>query len=341
MSRPYALLRAGFPYLTTIGVRRNQNVTHPTDIAFGKNGEIYIVCQMHISQNTGIVVLNINDDCLDFFSLQGSDFGQARFPECILIDDNETLYISDSALHRITLLSKKGEYISHWGEFGSKEGQLNRPSGMSFDSTGNIYISDTMNHRVQKFTKNGEFIGAIGGFGSKEGEMNMPFGIKIDELDYLYVADWRNDRIQKFDSDGKFVFSIGQSGNGLGEFNRPSGVDVDSDGDIYIADTMNNRVQLFNEKGRYVQRFLGDATLSKSAVDLMQVQSLPLRLRDAADLEDQKWLTHPRTVKINSEGMMFVPDYHRYRVQIYKKEAYHLKESQLAPEQRSPKLKTV
>ena len=40
MSRPYALLRAGFPYLTTIGVRRNQNVTHPTDIAFGKNGEI-------------------------------------------------------------------------------------------------------------------------------------------------------------------------------------------------------------------------------------------------------------------------------------------------------------
>ena len=37
MSRPYALLRAGFPYLTTIGVRRNQNVTHPTDITFGKS----------------------------------------------------------------------------------------------------------------------------------------------------------------------------------------------------------------------------------------------------------------------------------------------------------------
>ena len=244
-------------------------------------------------------------------------------------------------MHRITLLSNRAEYISHWGEFGSGEGQLNRPSGMSFDSEGYIYISDTMNHRVQKFTKDGEFIKIIGKYGFRDGEMNMPFGIKIDELDNLYVADWRNDRIQKFDPAGKFVFSIGKSGDGLGEFNRPSGVDVDLDGDIYVADTMNNRVQLFNEKGKYVQRFLGDATLSKSAVELMQVQSLPLRLRDSADLEAQKWLTHPRTVKVDLEGMMFIPDYHRYRIQVYKKEAHHLEENQLAPEQRSPKLKTI
>ena len=39
MTRPYGLLRAGFPYLRTIG--EFTNTSWPLDIAFGKEGRLY------------------------------------------------------------------------------------------------------------------------------------------------------------------------------------------------------------------------------------------------------------------------------------------------------------
>ena len=43
MSRPHGLLRAGYPYLRTLGMRRITNF--PTDIAFAKNDTTYILCR--------------------------------------------------------------------------------------------------------------------------------------------------------------------------------------------------------------------------------------------------------------------------------------------------------
>jgi len=57
---------------------------------------------------------------------------------------------------------------------------------------------------------------------------------------------------------------FGSRGSGDGEFAGPAGLCVDAHGDIYVADRENNRVQLFDRTGRYVEKFLGDATLSKS-----------------------------------------------------------------------------
>ena len=41
MTRPHGLLRAGYPYLKTLGMRRVTNF--PADIAFSGNGEAYIL----------------------------------------------------------------------------------------------------------------------------------------------------------------------------------------------------------------------------------------------------------------------------------------------------------
>ena len=180
-----------------------------------------------------------------------------------------------------------------------------------------------------------------GGLGSEPGQFNMPWGIHVDELGDVYVVDWRNDRIQKFNSDGEFVFEIGTSGNGDGQFNRPTGVAVDADGDIYVADCGNNRVQMFNEHGRYLQKFLGDATLSRVARNYMLTNAFPNRLRDMANLEQEKLLRSPKSVRVDAEGRMYVPDYRSYRVQVYQKEAIHLTEQQLAPPLRAPTLQTV
>ena len=339
MPRPYALLRAGFPFLKTVGMRRNVN--HPVDIALGRDGRIYCLCSMEISPNTGVATITFDDDYLGHVGGVGTGDGQFIWPMSIVVDHEETLVISDSALHRITFMRPDGTFLGKWGEHGSGDGQVDRPAGLAFDADENLYVVDTMNHRVQKFTRDGRFILKWGEYGDGDGQLDMPWGIAVDELGDVYVVDWRNDRVQKFTADGRFVFSLGGTGDGDGEFNRPAGVAVDSDGDIYVADTGNNRVQLFSEEGRYVEKFIGDATLSKTMIEYMLPQATPLMLREMSRLEPQKRFRMPRSVVVDDQRRMYVAEYHGFRVQIYQKQAIPLSEDQVAPRVRSRKLRTI
>ena len=334
MVRPYALLRAGFPYLKTIGMRRVTN--QPVDVAIGGDGRIYVLLRAGLIRS-----LTLDDGDLGTIGGGGTDDGKFTWPVSLIIDGEENLYVSDEALHRITKLSKDGEFLDKWGEQGDGDGQLNRPSGMAFDAEENIYVSDALNHRVQKFTKDGKFLMKWGEHGVGEGQLDMPWGITVDEMGDVYVVDWRNDRIQKFTADGEFIFALGRSGNGDGEFNRPTGIEVDRDGDIYVADCGNDRVQLFSAEGRYVEQFIGDASLSKSARAYLMTNPLPLRLREMAKLEPQKRLREPKSVRVDDEGRMYVADFRSFRVQVYQKDAIPLKADEIAPPLRSPRLQTT
>ena len=334
MARPYGLLRAGFPFYQTLGMRRLTNF--PIDLAFGKEDRLYILCR---SEGTALIrKYSTEDRDLGDFGSYGSEPGQMTWPVTILADDEENLYLSDEALHRITIIDSEGELVDSWGEEGAAAGQLRRPTGMDFDAEGNLYVVDSLNHRLQRFTRAGKLLDQWGGYGCGEGEFNMPWGIAVDELGDVYVADWRNDRVQKFSADGAFIMAFGSPGCGDGEFNRPSGVDVDLHGDIYVVDRGNNRVQLFNAEGRYVQQFVGDATLSTVAISYMLTNAFPNRLRDMAKLEAQKLLRWPQSVVVSEDGLMYVPDTGSYRVQVYRKQAVELDQSQLAPPLRAPSL---
>ncbi len=344
MTRPYALLRAGFPYLTTIGEFRR--VMFPSDIAIARDGTLFSFGK---GSNYGkgfsgpISITNLEDEDLGSFGWRTEDFPVAdatfNWPCQIIMDSDENLYTSDSAAQRISMFTREGEYLGKWGEHGDSEGQFDGPCGIAFDRDDDMYVVDSMNHRIQKFTKTGRSLMSWGRFGKGEGEFNTPWGITVDELGDVYVADWRNDRVQKFTADGEFIFQFGRTGRGDGEFYRPAGVAVDKDGDIYVVDWGNNRVQLFTHEGRYVQQFTGDATLSKSTLARFLEGSGRLRrMRDYARLEQEKSFARPRSVRVDAEGHMYVPDYEHYRIQVYKKEAYPLDDTEIIPPFRVPTL---
>lgn len=331
MGRPYGLLRAGFPYLKCLSMRRTTNF--PIDIALGKEGRLYIMCR---SDGTAMIrKYTVEDEDLGTMGGYGQGDGQFTWPVTIISDSEENLYVSDEFLHRIVAFNSEGEHISAWGEHGTDAGQLNGPAGIAFDPEENLYVVDSLGHRVQKFTKDGKFLLGWGRYGDGAGEFNMPWGVAVDELGDVYVVDWRNNRVQKFTDEGDFLFEFGKSGRENGEFNRPAGIDVDLHGDIYVADPGNDRVQLFNAEGRYVQKFLGDATLSKVSLDYMMTNASPNRMRDMADLEPQKYLRHPKSVTVSDDGMMFVPDNGSYRVQVYQKQAVPLTPQEFSPPRRS------
>lgn len=336
MGRPYGLLRAGFPYVKTLGMRRVTNF--PVDLAIGADETLYVLCRS--PRFAQISRLTQSDENLGAIGGFGADDGKFQLPASIAIDREQRLWVSDEALHRITVLTPDGDFVAKWGQHGKADGQLNRPSGLAFDSDQNLYVVDTMNHRVQKFSQDGEFVLSWGRLGRGDGEFNMPWGIAVDELGDVYVVDWRNDRVQKFGPDGSFLSSIGNSGQGKGQFSRPAGIAVDGHGDIYVADCGNDRVQQFNSGGRYVKRFIGNATLSESGRQYMMANALPNRLREMADLEPQERFRSPKSVRIDKQFRMYVADFGSYRIQVYQKDFVPLSPEQLAPPLRSPTLLT-
>lgn len=337
MPRAHALLRAGFPYVKTLGMRRL--TTNPVDLAIGGEGRMYVLCRGELG--TEVRRYTWDDEDLGLISGVGTADGKLQWPAALILDREEHLYVSDESLNRISVFDREGAFLGKWGEAGSGDGQLNRPSGIAFDRDENLYVVDTQNHRVQQFTKDGGFLLNWGTFGSEEGEFNMPWGVAVDDEGDVYVSDWRNDRVQKFSADGRFSFAFGTSGDGNGQFNRPAGVAVDSQGDIYVADWGNDRVQLFSPEGRYVEQFIGDATLSRVARDYLLPNAKPLRLREMAWLEPQKRFKGPSAVRVDDDGRMYVADHGCHRIQVYQKEAYPLTEAEIMPVPRSPTLMTT
>ncbi|MEE8337279.1 MAG: NHL repeat-containing protein [Dehalococcoidia bacterium] len=325
------LLRAGFPYVKTVGARR---ITwYPIDIAIGDDRRVYSLARFDVG---GLIrVVSYDDEDL------GGIGGGWTWPVSIVRDEDEVLYISDEGAHNITILKPDGEEVARWGEQGSEPGQLDRPSHIAFDSEQNLWVADTMNHRVQRFTKDGTYISSFGSHGDGEGQFDMPWGIYVDHDDFVYVVDWRNDRVQKFTSDGEFVMAFGGSGDGDGQFNRPAGIAVDAHGDIYVVDRGNNRLQLFDRTGRYVEQFHGDSTLGKMGRIYILSNPKVLRLRDMANLEPAKLFRTPASVKLDADGYMYVADYGGHRIQIYKKEAYPLAAAEVMAHPGAPLLSTV
>lgn len=334
---PYALLRAGFPYYTTLGMRRV--TTACTDIALGGEGRFYAICRDD-GQGGLIRRSNWDDEDLGTISGAGTEPGKLMWPVQLILDRDENLYVSDEGTHRISTFHRDGTLLGHWGEHGTGPGQLNRPSGIAFDADENILVVDTQNHRVQKFTKDGQFISSFGEHGSGPGQFDQPWGIAVDMFGDVYIGDWGNNRVQKLTADGKPLLSMGRPGSGDGELNRPAGVAVDEHGDIYVADRGNHRVCLFDKTGRYVEKFIGDATISKSGRAYILANPKVLRGREMTTLEAQKRLRGPMSVRVVGD-LLYIPDFGSHRIQVYKKEAYVLTEADIWPEQNHPFLYNV
>ena len=314
----------------------------PMDIALAPDDVIYVVNRSSEPRIFGlrINIVSLGDNGEDYiseFGSYGERPGQFLWPISISLDKDISVYVADEYLHRITIFSKDGEYLSHWGTQGSGDGELDGPSGLAIrDDT--LFVVDSKNHRVQKLTLDGKYLGQFGSFGDGPGQLNRPWGIGLDKDGNVFVADWRNDRIQSFTPDGKWLASFGQPGTGgdasivrkyggfrfvprpVGVFNRPTGVSVDKDGDIYVADWLNNRVQVLTPEGRFITEFVGEAGLSKWAATKIESNPEMIRQRNGVrDFAPEKVLFAPVAVKVDGRGRVIIVDTGRHRFQVYQK----------------------
>ena len=100
----------------------------------------------------------------------------------------------------------------------------------------------------------------------------------------------------------------------------------------YEAETprdLRSKIEMFNQEGHYIWKFLGDASLSRSARTYMLTNSMPNRFREMGRLEEEKYLRRPRSVRIDSEFRLFIADYESYRIQVYQKDPRNAPDNQL------------
>jgi DNA-binding beta-propeller fold protein YncE len=332
-----------YRYSQTIGfyAQVGRGFNNPVDVALGRDGVLYVLNRAGSDVEVRMIYKRVTmctlaEDYLGQFGTGGRADGQLMWPVAIAIDADERVYVSDEAMHRISVFDKRGHFLGRWGARGKGEGEFDRPAGIAFDPDQQLVVVDGRNHRIQRYTKDGRFLGQWGTAGQGPGEFNLPWGVAVDRAGDIYVADWRNDRLQKFDSGGKFLASYGASGSGDGEFCRPAGVAVDGDGLIYVADWGNERVQVLAPDGGFLAKFRGESGLSKWGEDYFIANQDELEERRKANLEPEltpspgddlrqesasieKLFWGPTAVKVDDQGRVYVVDSCRHRIQVYQK----------------------
>lgn len=334
-------------YSHTLGFMANQGrgFNNPVDLAVNSRGIVHVLNRAGPEVGVRIAYKRItrctpDEEYLGELCTGGTGDGELWWPSALAFDDEDRLYVADEALNRISIYDQDGNYLDKWGVGGTGDGQFNRPSFIAFDRDHNLLVSDSLNHRVQKYTKEGLFLAQWGEYGGGNGQFNMPWGLAVDSQGQVYISDWRNDRIQKFDKNGAFVSAIGNPGREEGEFNRPSGLAVDLQGNIIVADWGNERVQILDNEGRFVASFRGESRDSLWAQDYFAANPDEASARRAAHLEPEiesrpeydahrgyewersanveKLFWGPTSVKVGPDGLVYVVDSLRHRIQIYR-----------------------
>ena len=326
-------------YDLTVGmsVMEGRGFYYPSDTAVASNGRLYVANRSvdGVDRGVRVTMCDVESEYYGTFGSSGEGEGQFIWVSGIAEDTQGRLFITDEYSSRVSVFDLDGSFISRWGTAGSGEGQLDGPSGIAIDDSDAVYVADTHNNRVQKFTPSGVHLLTIGDEGSEEGRMSLPWGLTIAPNGDLYVADWGNDRIQRFTQNGEFVAAYGSSGSDEGQLRRPSSVAVDERGLMYISDWGNERVQVFDADGRFIQQLRGQATESEWAVNFLSINREEGAARARADLEPdipaldhedphevsshiEKLFWSPVSVKLDSDGRLYVTESNRHRIQIYR-----------------------
>lgn len=127
----------------------------------------------------------------------GSEPGKFMRPQCLVMDEQDRLWVCDACNHRIQVFNTSGELVQKWGTAGGEPGQLYYPYGLVLGDDNELYVIEYGNHRVQKFTRDGQSLGCWGTHGREPGQMHNPWALARDSQGRLHLLDSNNHRVQR------------------------------------------------------------------------------------------------------------------------------------------------
>jgi DNA-binding beta-propeller fold protein YncE len=203
----------------------------------------------------GVHVFDFAQHKYKFIQHVGRSKDSMRTPQCVAVDAQDNIYVTDSDAGVIFVFEPSGKFVHALGSLKGGEGYFKRPTGIAVDSAAQrIYVTDTLRDEVFLLDMEGKVVGTIGKTGSGEGELYYPTELRLDGPN-LMVVDALNFRVQVFDRAGKFQYAVGKIGDSAGAMFRPKAVSIDSEGDIYVVDAQWGVVQVFNRESQLLYYF--------------------------------------------------------------------------------------
>jgi sugar lactone lactonase YvrE len=192
-------------------------------------------------------------------------------PSCITVDASGNLYVGDSSLNTIQMVSPTGAVslvAGSAGSGGSTDGTgtgalFSQPGGIVINNSGTLYVADTGNSTIRKIAPGGivtTFAGSAANKSYQDGTgtsawFHSPVGISLDALGNLFVADSKNDVIRKISAAGTVTTFSGTAGS-VGStdspprFSSPFGLAVNfSTSYVYVGDSNNNTIRKITAVG--------------------------------------------------------------------------------------------
>jgi sugar lactone lactonase YvrE len=200
--------------LLTLGVREKRGdwdeakgqrlLWQPLDIAFGKNGDLYIG-EGHADESP-------ND-----------------------VESGDPANVVGVA--RVLHLDKTGKFIGQWYGNSWGPGKFTMVHGIAVDPrTGDVWIGDREQYRLAVYSGDGKFIKTLS-------MKNLTCAVYFDAHGELWVATGNDGQIIKIDRDGNVLGAIGKGrGRDEGQFMETNFMAMDSGGNLYSGDTSVPRV---------------------------------------------------------------------------------------------------
>jgi len=233
------------------GAPEYHSLVRPYSVATDSHGRIIVTDP----GAQGVHIFDFAEHKYKFIQRQGKSKDAMLTPQCVAVDAQDNIYVTDSDSGEIFVFEPSGRFVRAIGSLKGGEGYFKRPTGIAVDSAAQrIYVADTLRDEVFILDMEGRVLKTIGKTGQGEGEFNLPTELRLDGPN-LMVVDAMNFRVQVFDRDGTFQFAIGKIGDSPGAMFRPKAVGVDSEGDLYVVDGLWGLVQVFNRQGELLYYF--------------------------------------------------------------------------------------
>jgi DNA-binding beta-propeller fold protein YncE len=160
----------------------------PTDVAFGKNGEIYVADGYG---NSRVVKFDHDGNFIKAWGRYGTGPGEFNLPHTIVVDQSGRVYVGDRENKRIQIFDADGNFLTQWTDIGY-------PYGLFITPDQHVWMVDGGYDRIIELDQNGKILGAIGEPGHAPGQLAWGHFLALTPDRKIFVADVLNWRFQVF-----------------------------------------------------------------------------------------------------------------------------------------------
>jgi len=159
----------------------------PTDIAFAKNGDVFIADGYG---NSRMVKFSKTGKFLMTWGKKGKGEGEFNLPHAVRLDSDGLVYVGDRENRRVQIFKQDGTFVRAFGGMS--------PYGLFITPDDHLFVADGRANRILKMTREGKVLASWGIAGSKPGDFHLPHGITVAADGAVYVTEVDGKRVQKF-----------------------------------------------------------------------------------------------------------------------------------------------